>query len=550
MSGSVSLAYKLFGHDVSASKAIKGVGKQASGLGKSFAQMGKVAGGAMAGIGLASLGRDAIQFGKDSMAAFAETGSTVLGLQRVAGGTAEEMSHLAAAAKLTGTDTSVLQKSIGILAKNMAGPGAKAFAAMGVATKDSQGHLRNFASVMPELADKFAAMPAGADKTALALKLFGKQGLSMLPILNKGSKGLAEMAKASDEAGTTLSGPDLEAVKANNKAKRQFTETVQGLQIAIGRNLYPVITTLMNYMKTSVMPIIKSATAFFLEHKEIILKVAGVVGVLAVGVGAMSKVLSGVAAVIRIVTAVQAALNFVMAMNPIGLVVLAVIAFIAMLVIAYKKSDTFRRIVDAAWTGIKAAASAVVSWFTNTAWPMLKRVIDFIVGYYRFMWNVFKTVVGFIIDKGGALISWFVALPGKVSSAVSGLWDGLKDSFRGAINWIIDHWNNFSISLPSVDAGPLGTIGGFSIDTPNIPRLAAGGIVRRSRGGTLALLGEGKYDERVTPLDGRSSGTTIHLHLNGPVMGGTKAQVGRALADALDETLASRTFRSTRLATR
>lgn len=530
MSGSVSLAYKLFGEDVSASKTIEGVGRKAGGLGKSFSQMGKIAGGALAGIGLASLGRDAIQFGKDSMDAFSTTGSQVLALQRVAGGTAEQMSHLAAAAAMTGTDTDVLQKSIGLLAKNMAGPGAKSFSAMGIATKDSQGHLRSFADVMPQLADRFAKMPAGADKTALALKLFGKQGLAMLPILNKGSAGLAEISKASDEAGTTLGGKDLDAVKANNKAKREFAETVKGLQIAIGRDLYPVITKLMNFFKTSVLPGIKAASAFFIEHQDVLLKVAAVIAVVAAGVSVFGKALSLVSGIVRIFTAVQAALNFVMAANPIVLVVLAVVALIAILVLAYHKVGWFRAFVDGAMRGISAAFGWVVqaakniwNWIKGN-WPLLLAILT----------GPFGLAVKFIHDHWDTIVGFVKGLPGRIATAASGMWDGIKDAFRGAINWIIRAWNDFQIQFPSFSFdwnGPLPggetTVGGWTVDTPNLPLLAAGGTAVR---GGWARVGERGPENvflptgaSVVPLGG-GGGPTYNVfmagaHIYGPGSG-------------------------------
>ena len=52
--------------------------------------------------------------------------------------------------------------------------------------------------------------------------------------------------------------------------------------------------------------------------------------------------------------------NAALSANPIGLVILALAALGAGLVVAYKKSETFRRIVNAAWAGIKTAAS--VTW--------------------------------------------------------------------------------------------------------------------------------------------------------------------------------------------
>ena len=66
-------------------------------------------------------------------------------------------------------------------------------------------------------------------------------------------------------------------------------------------------------------------------------------------------------------------LNAAMRMNPLGIVITALTALGVGLVIAYKKSATFRRVVDGAFSKVKAVASSVVGWFRSTAWPWLSR---------------------------------------------------------------------------------------------------------------------------------------------------------------------------------
>jgi hypothetical protein len=77
--------------------------------------------------------------------------------------------------------------------------------------------------------------------------------------------------------------------------------------------------------------------------------------------------------------AAQWLLNAALTANPIGLIILAIVAFVGIIILAYNKVGWFRALVDAAWSGIKTAISAVVSWFQNTAWPILQTVIGYIV---------------------------------------------------------------------------------------------------------------------------------------------------------------------------
>lgn len=174
-------------------------------------------------------------------------------------------------------------------------------------------------------------------------------------------------------------------------------------------------------------------------------------------------------------------LNAAMSANPIGLAVVAIAALVAGLVIAYNKSETFRNIVNAAFAVVKTTVAGVATFVTEKVPAAFGKVLDFLGG-----------------------------LPARVTRKVSGLWNGVKDGFKDVLNWIIDKWNNFSLTIPSVDLGPLGKLGGATIDFPDIPRLAKGGIVNSP---TLALIGEAG-PEAVVPLN----------RDNAPALGGARTE--------------------------
>ena len=95
------------------------------------------------------------------------------------------------------------------------------------------------------------------------------------------------------------------------------------------------------------------------------------------------------------------------------------------------------------------------------------------------------------------------------------------NSVIGFINALIRAWNNLSFTLPEVRMPFVGTFGGFTVGTPNIPQiptLQEGGITTRA---TLAQL---HPNEAVIPLDspqGRRSGmgNTYQIVFEGPVYG-------------------------------
>ena len=151
-------------------------------------------------------------------------------------------------------------------------------------------------------------------------------------------------------------------------------------------------------------------------------------------------------------------INIAMALNPIGLIVIGVIALIAGLALAYNKFEGFRNIVDSVFGGIKW-------WITNVVIPQ-----------FNLMLTVFKSI----------------------------------------FNGIATVWNStigkFSFTVPSW----VPVIGGKGFAMPDIPMLADGGIVTSP---TLAMIGE-RGPEAVIPLTGRNAGagmgdTTVNINVNG-----------------------------------
>ncbi|WP_431892654.1 hypothetical protein [Micromonospora haikouensis] len=179
------------------------------------------------------------------------------------------------------------------------------------------------------------------------------------------------------------------------------------------------------------------------------------------------------------------------------------------------------------WQGMKDSLDDLARWFKNpenqemiAGW--VKKIEDFVIWLFtEGMPTVQKWVtridgwLNTVSEWGGrivrfrdgifgafnSVITFFGNLPSRISRVTRGMWDGLRASFRSAINWIIGRWNGLSFTIPGVSVPGLGQIwGGASLNTPNIPYLANGGIVRATPGGRLAVVGEGREDEAVIPL--------------------------------------------------
>lgn len=123
----------------------------------------------------------------------------------------EELSTLAFAAELADVSLDQLQTGLVRLSKNAAdmangtGEAKDAFKALGLEVVNSAGTLKTNDELLKEIATKFAGLEDGADKTALAVKLFGKSGAELVPMLNAGAAGIEELQSRARQLGLELS---------------------------------------------------------------------------------------------------------------------------------------------------------------------------------------------------------------------------------------------------------------------------------------------------------------------------------------------------------
>lgn len=122
-------------------------------------------------------------------------------------------------------------------------------------------------------------------------------------------------------------------------------------------------------------------------------------------------------------SAAQTALNFVLSANPIGLVVLAVAALVAGLVIAYKKSETFRNAVNA----FGGAIASVWGW-VKANWPKILVILTGPIGL----------AVAAIVKYKGKIFSTLAAIPGQIKGVFAGAGTWLSDAASKVITGFVD----------------------------------------------------------------------------------------------------------------
>ncbi|GAB4582627.1 hypothetical protein Ntsu_04590 [Nocardia sp. IFM 10818] len=143
--------------------------------------------------------------------------------------------------------------------------------------------------------------------------------------------------------------------------------------------------------------------------------------------------------------------------------------------------------------GIEPAMSGIGSLVSGLWTNFVQPAITGIVGGFQAVGDKADEIKTWVVSKFTELITFVVELPGKISSAASGMWDGIWNAFKSVINLIIRGWNSLEFKIPGFKVGPVG-YDGFTLGLPKIPELAGGGLAGVDGSGRIFGPGTGTSD--------------------------------------------------------
>lgn len=324
-----------------------------------------------------------------------------------------------------------------------------------------------------------------------------------------------------------------------------------------GINWKDIFSSLCDVIKSAIGGIDGFLTGIFGEGGATTIEaIAIAIGTLVTALKLYNIVTAIAEAKAKLMAIAQGALNAVMAINPVFLIVAAIMALIAVFVLLWNKCEGFREFWVNLWEGIKEVAGVVwesIKEFFVSAWDNIKSVWNKACGFFRKIWdgikkifapvakyfkNIFKNAWDYVKSIFSTFTEFFNGLIGGVKKIFSGFtdfitgiftgnwkkaWEGVKKIFKGVwdtfyaivklpINLIIDGvnflWKNIYNAISSIVntvgevAGALGDIFGqdwhFKMpdDPPTIPHLAKGAVIP-PRSEFMAVLGDQKHGTNI-----------------------------------------------------
>lgn len=473
-------------------------------LGKAIGNLGgklRDAAGQAAGLGL-KLGGAAVGAAAGLFAltkSVADQGDALGKQSRRLGLSVEALQEFRYAAERSGVEVGTMEealKKLGEGATKAAG-GSKemqdAFFALGIPLTDAQGKMRSTEELFEAAVKVMGGMEDPVRRNALALKIFGESGLSLVTMAEGGIDAFRKM-RGEARNGWLMSQDDTANAETFNDRLLDLTRHLTGLKDFIGSRLMPMFTPIIERLTAwaaANQDLIKSKVVAWVDRLRQVLadlqdpastlrqrldelwgniqsgwalfqRLADMVGgPVVVAVGALSAVILGpllmaLAAVVPAIVAVGTALLT----TPVGWVIGAVAAIAGAAYLIYRNWGAISEWLGGLWEGIKAAFSGGIG-----------SIIATLVAF---------SPVGLVAQGVNALVKYLfgIDLAAAGGRIVDSLLDGLQARWQGLVAWMSNALKGLTGWMPDWAKEQLG----FSADAagPEAPsgRAGAGGAVK------------------------------------------------------------------------
>lgn len=385
-----------------------------------------------------------------SARAFAKTGDNLDEMSRRTGVAIETLSELAFAADLSGASIEDLEIGIRHMQRTILNAlsgseeAKQAIESLGF-TVDEVARLSP-GEQFDLLGKRIAAVSDPTLRAAAAMKLFGRSGTSLIPMLQDMEALRAEARRL----GLTWSTEDARAASILNDSLDRLWASIRRTVVAVGGALAPLLTGLSERL----VSLAASARAWLAENRGLIVSILKI-GLAAIGAGIALTALGGIVSATGTLFAAFAsvaasALSFLL--SPIGIVIAAVAALAATIAWATgaggealkwlgERFGDLENFALASFQGIKdALAAGDVALAAKILWLSLSVV-----------WRAgINTLKGWWLDFKG----WFLSLTGDIFwggvALVARAWFGLRKIWASTMNFLADTLRAFANTSASI----------------------------------------------------------------------------------------------------
>ena len=333
------------------------------------------------------------------------------------------------------------------------------FGEMEVRTTNADGSMRSLNEILADCRVAFGQM-SESEKAANAEALVGKNAMSgFLAVMNAAPADIEKLSSAITNCDGTALGM-AETMQDNLAGQLTILKSqLEELAISFGEMLMPVIREVVTWIQGFV----DKLNSMDEGTREMILKIGLFVAALGPVLIVIGKVISAIGTILTIVPKVAsafgavktafAALSAVFAANPIGLVIAAVAALIAIFVTLWNKCDGFREFWINLWQGIKdffvniwqgiqSVFSSVTEFIKNNWQSLFLFLVNPVAGFFKLLWDNCEGFREFWLNLWSNIKEVCSSAWSGICSLASSAWSGITETVSSA-------WSNIKSGVSS-----------------------------------------------------------------------------------------------------
>ena len=339
----------------------------------------------------------------------------------------------------------------------------KALEKLGVKTTDAQGNFLNIIDILGQFENGMKGM-GDAEKTAALTDIFGKRTVTGVTLLLKeGTDGLKKYSGELQNAGGT-------AANVAAAMRGSLTNRIEVLKSALtelgfkfvdafaakgGKAIENLTAAITNFDPTPIINFLTTAFSVIFKVVGVLWKMRIVIVSLVIAWGLYKAamiaavVVSSIMGMVRAVqalmsaqqgmNAVQAIFNVLLTANPVGVIIVAIAALVAIIIVCVKHWDDITAAMAKGWDWIKKNQEAVLGIISVFSGPFAV-----VISVVREFWNEWDRITQAF--KNGGIVSGLKQIGATILSALLAPLQGVFE-LLGKIPGVGKHFKGFAANI-------------------------------------------------------------------------------------------------------
>ena len=353
-------------------------------------------------------------------------------LAKQTGFTTDEIQKFQYASELIDVNLETITGAAAKMTKQLSSSESK-FTDLGVATRDVNGNFRSTSDIFYDTVAALGKIENETERDTAAMDIFGKSANELAGIIDDGGAALKSLGEEAENAGLIM---DSETLNSLNEVNDEIDRLkAQGAaQIAkAGASALEALQPVLEKVVSAIAKVLEYIGSLSPETMKTILVILAVI--------------AAISPLLTLISSLSSAIAFLA--SPIGLVIAAVAAVIAIGVLLYKH-----------WDEIKEKAAEIgekISEAWNNLKERLAETVENIKNSISEKWNAIKSNVSSVVDGIRTnIVNRFNSVKSSVSSIFEGIKNSIREKIESAKNFVktavdkIKSFFSFQISIPHI----------------------------------------------------------------------------------------------------